>query len=378
MTGIDLTTLPETGPAAARQRRLLTLTATVAALFALTAIVHAPAAYAAAPSNDDFAAAKVVGPTLPASVDGSTTAATAQSGEPKLWGAARTSVWYSWTAPSSQTVRVRVVTPGSDEWRPVLAAYTGSALTGLTRIAANEWWFADYADDDSCCDPGLVVQAVAGTTYRFAVDSTPGHGTGDFTLTIGAETKYGAIRGKVTPPAGALQTSVYLHSAGTTGTQAASITTLPDGSYSLDGIAPGKYTLMAVAHVGSDSQALRWYGDVNSRAESTVVTVTAGGVLTGKNISFLQATTKDSPACVKAKKTEAAKLKAYKAAKVQEAKKRKQLAAANKEAKKKGTAKAKAAAKKAKTALYKAELASKAAWKAVTKATDKRAKACRR
>jgi hypothetical protein len=71
----------------------------------LAGLANAPAALAA-PANDDFANASVVGPDLPVSVPGTNVEATAEEGEPNPFGVdkATSSAWYRWTAPSSMRV----------------------------------------------------------------------------------------------------------------------------------------------------------------------------------------------------------------------------------------------------------------------------------
>jgi hypothetical protein len=95
--------------------------------------------------------------------------ATAQTGEPAHGGrAAERTVWWRWTAP--RTGRVTASTcdsygyaSGSDAADTSVGVYTGTALTGLERIA----------DSAAGCEDGDAVTsfyAVAGTVYRIAVD----------------------------------------------------------------------------------------------------------------------------------------------------------------------------------------------------------------
>lgn len=117
------------------------------------------------PANDNFANAITI--TLAnnaATVNGSNTNATKQTGEPnhapnEPGGA---SVWWKWTAPISGTLQL--ATAGSN-FDTLLGLYTGNAVDALTQIGAN---------DD--VNPGVVrtsilnVTVTAGTTYYIAVD----------------------------------------------------------------------------------------------------------------------------------------------------------------------------------------------------------------
>lgn len=125
------------------------------------------------PVSDAFAAPVALAP-AGGTLDVATTGATAEPAEPAHDGdAAGHSVWFTWTAPADGPVTFS--TCGSDH-DTVLAVYTGSALGGLTRVAA---------DDDTCelgARTGVV--ATAGTTYRIAVDGFHG-AAGAATLTWG-------------------------------------------------------------------------------------------------------------------------------------------------------------------------------------------------
>jgi Divergent InlB B-repeat domain len=123
------------------------------------------------PANDDFAAAKTVSAGLPANDFGSTRLGSEEAGEPDHAGdPGGSSVWFSWTATSSGPVAISVCPYGETGPDTLLAVYTGSSLGALTPVAGN---------DDSpaaCWDVGSEVEidAVAGTTYRIAVDGKDG------------------------------------------------------------------------------------------------------------------------------------------------------------------------------------------------------------
>src|SRR5258708_2152957 len=109
----------------------------------------------AAPLNDDFANAIVVSGTA-----GTTTRtpplATKQPGEPNHAGnAGGHSIWYAWTAPSSGPITF--FTQGS-AFDTLLAAYTGSSVSTLTAVAAND-------DIPGGLWSGVTINAVLGTTY---------------------------------------------------------------------------------------------------------------------------------------------------------------------------------------------------------------------
>lgn len=129
--------------------------------------------YTAAPvGNDAFASAQVLdGPT--GRVSGTNVAATKEPGEPNHADQpGGSSVWYAWTAPTSGPVVFDTCGTTLDT---LLAAYTGSSLGALTPVASN--------DDVVDCGYASRIrfQAVAGTTYRLAVDGFAGR-TGGFDL----------------------------------------------------------------------------------------------------------------------------------------------------------------------------------------------------
>jgi hypothetical protein len=125
------------------------------------------------PANDDFGAAQAVTPnsfTL-GNAEGSTLFATKQAGEPDHAGnPGGHSVWFSWTAPKSGSTRVS--TCGVEgEMDALLAVYTGSELANASLVAEN-----DNGPRPRCgsLDSELDFNAVAGTTYRIAVDGKDG------------------------------------------------------------------------------------------------------------------------------------------------------------------------------------------------------------
>jgi hypothetical protein len=137
----------------------------------------------ARPANDDFAGQTLTG--LPVSTTGSNAGATFELDEAVPGDSnSGSTVWYSWTAPSSGPVHVD--TCGS-AINTVLGVYTGSAVNSLSLVASN--------DDDPSGPCGtasaLDFTASSGTTYRIQVD-------GFFDLDIGPTE--GAFNLELKPP----------------------------------------------------------------------------------------------------------------------------------------------------------------------------------
>jgi len=122
------------------------------------------------PANDAFAAAKAVPGGLPRSLSTSNEDASREAGEPQHAGnPGGASVWFSWTAPAGGKTKISACGRSLDE--PLLGVYTGSALASLTEVGS-------AASGDCSSVP---FQAVAGTTYRIAVDGKDGR-EGSFQL----------------------------------------------------------------------------------------------------------------------------------------------------------------------------------------------------
>ena len=130
--------------------------------------------------NDDFANAWAVS-SLPFVGKQNTSGMTTQTGEPTSpppecagplsWGA---SVWYSHTATASDVVLVGD-TAGSD-YNIVVAAYTGTAVNGLTFIACDSGFGGVPAQ--------IKLPVVAGETYHFQVSGVTGVGTATGNLSL--------------------------------------------------------------------------------------------------------------------------------------------------------------------------------------------------
>jgi redox-sensitive bicupin YhaK (pirin superfamily) len=122
----------------------------------------------AAPANDMFASASAISTAggNSGSVTGTTVQATRETGEPSplsasVWGSSGKSIWYSWTAPVTGPVTITTEGSGYDT---MLALYSGSSITGLTSLGAN--------DDVSSGTlwSSVTARVTAGTTYRIVVD----------------------------------------------------------------------------------------------------------------------------------------------------------------------------------------------------------------
>jgi hypothetical protein len=126
---------------------------------------------AGAPPNDPFANATPISGST-GTVSGTSVGATRETGEPFHYASkGGRSVWYRWTAPASGTVTFDTIGSGFDT---LLAAYTGTAVAALTRLAS---------DDDSAGSyrSRITFAATAGTTYSVAVDG-PGAKSGSVRL----------------------------------------------------------------------------------------------------------------------------------------------------------------------------------------------------
>ena len=151
-----------------RRARRAGLTAPV---WTLAALVLAPAAIAAPPSNDAFADAQSL-TGVPVATTASNVDATLEADEPLAdWGAGA-SVWYTWTAPSAGAFQIDTCASGFDT---LLGVFAGTTLAGLSAVAVS---------DDGCELASLVqFRAAAGASYRIAVGGYEGD-QGTFRLAI--------------------------------------------------------------------------------------------------------------------------------------------------------------------------------------------------
>lgn len=136
-----------------------------------------PAIAQTAPANDDFANATLLTPGGGTLLGETTADATPEAGEPSHDGLPFTpvhSVWYRWTPEVDALAVIEITVPSADEWDPVLAIYTGSAVDALTPM-----WSTSTFDRTIW----LGFPATAGTTYQLAVDGRDGTESGPFDLT---------------------------------------------------------------------------------------------------------------------------------------------------------------------------------------------------
>jgi Divergent InlB B-repeat domain len=136
------------------------------------------------PFNDDFADATTLGTDLPYSTFGTMRLATKEAGEPNHAGnSGGHSLWFSWTPVTSEPVRIYTCSSFVNT-DTVLAVYTGSELGALTEVASNDE-AADPQMFPGCAgvNSEVVIHAVAGTTYRIAVDGADGK-VGRFNLNL--------------------------------------------------------------------------------------------------------------------------------------------------------------------------------------------------
>ncbi len=120
-----------------------------------------------APPNNNFASSLLLTGSA-AAATGSNITATLQSGEPQHGGlaASAASVWYRWVAPAAGPV---TITTRGSTFDTVLAVYTGTAVTGLVSIAAN-----DNAPGGTGSTSQVSFNATSGVTYQIAVAGAAG------------------------------------------------------------------------------------------------------------------------------------------------------------------------------------------------------------
>ncbi len=118
----------------------------------------------ASPAHDAFALALELDPENPTMAI-SNANATRESGEPAhVAGSSGRTLWYAWTAPDDGPTQVSVHSLSAD---PTLAVYTGSTLSGLTRVGSSN----NTGVGGGNLNAMVAFDATAGTTYRIAVDS---------------------------------------------------------------------------------------------------------------------------------------------------------------------------------------------------------------
>jgi len=136
-------------------------------LFKISAVLNT----ASGPANDDFD--RAIPLPLGTEIAGTTTIATAESGEPPHAGdAAQESVWYSVTAPSGATV----IVTARPEYDAQLAAYLGAAVGSLSLVTSANNGGSGVAEQVQ-----LTNSTANPVTYKIAVDGPAGD-SGDFTI----------------------------------------------------------------------------------------------------------------------------------------------------------------------------------------------------
>lgn len=119
---------------------------------------------AARPGNDNLASATPLAGDA-GSIDATSVDATKEPDEPSRGGrAGGKSIWFSWIAP--RTGAVAFDTFGSGFNDPLLAVYTGDTVGSLTLQHQNDEWDVG----ETGYQAKVLLGAVAGTTYRIAVD----------------------------------------------------------------------------------------------------------------------------------------------------------------------------------------------------------------
>lgn len=142
----------------------------LALTFVIIAALAAPGATSAASTNDQYRSATVIA-SLPFSETISTTTATSESGEPSRCFDDRpsNSVWYTYTPPSDQVIRVSTVGSSYDAF-PQIYVVNGHGFGGLTPVVP-------------CGTRQL--ELTGGTTYAIQVtDERPSGGGGNLVLSI--------------------------------------------------------------------------------------------------------------------------------------------------------------------------------------------------
>ncbi|HEX2128734.1 MAG TPA: hypothetical protein VHF58_05910 [Solirubrobacterales bacterium] len=135
------------------------------------ALFAAPAALAAPPANDNFAAATPINHEVDIRDDQVTDEATMEAGEPTTVNGVSVShsVWYTWTSPYSGVARMFVGSngvspPDPTPIQPMVAVYTGTAVNALNQVAAST--------GPPASSKAIEFNVTAGTTYHAAVYAT--------------------------------------------------------------------------------------------------------------------------------------------------------------------------------------------------------------
>ncbi len=144
------------------------------------------------PVNDNFTNALLLTTTTNITSTVTNVVATKEAGEPKHAGATGgRSVWWKWVAPANGSVTISTANSTFDT---VLAVYTGSTVSNLTQVAAND---NNSSRGDNTSQ--VKVNVTAGTEYEIAVDAKTGFGgVVQLSLSFSLDTKNPTI--KITSP----------------------------------------------------------------------------------------------------------------------------------------------------------------------------------
>ena len=207
-------------------------------------------------SNDDFANAAVING-VSGEITGNNAGATREPGEPEITGnPGGKSVWYEWTPLSAGPV---TFTTFGSSFDTLLGVYTGSNVTALTQVAAND----DYGNTVTS---SVTFLAEAGTTYHIAVDGYNG-ASGNVVLNWSKDNSLPQITG-FSPTAGPVDTTVQI-----TGTNFTGATSVMLGSSTLSYSVVSDSLITAVIPAGAATGVLsvgNLLGTVNSANPFTV------------------------------------------------------------------------------------------------------------
>ena len=145
------------------------------------------------PANDDFANATLLTTTTNISDMVTNIVATKEPGEPKHAGAqGGHSVWWKWVAPGNGAVTINTT---NSTFNTVLAVYTGTTVSNLTQVAAND----DQNNSGGILTSQVKFTVTANTEYEIAVDGRSGSsGVAQINLSFSADTQPPVV--KITSP----------------------------------------------------------------------------------------------------------------------------------------------------------------------------------
>lgn len=226
------------------------------------------------PANNNFASATTLTLTgTSAQVSGSNVAATKETGEPNHAPnePGGRSVWWKWVAPGSGSTTVTTLGSNFDT---LLGVYTGPAVSSLTSIASNDDVSPPSQTSNRIRTSAVTFNAVAGTTYFFAVDGWNG-AFGAVTLNVSASLT------------GALVAPVIT-------TQPSSVTVTAGGSANFSVVATGDGTLtyqwsFAGAPISGATSATLTLNNVQSASAGfySAVVTNAGGSVTSNSATLI-------------------------------------------------------------------------------------------